>query len=39
VITSGLVNVFTHDIEEALDFYQGVLKLPESFRTPQQRPR
>jgi catechol 2,3-dioxygenase-like lactoylglutathione lyase family enzyme len=34
VITSGLVNVFTHDIEAALDFYQGVLKLPESFRTP-----
>jgi catechol 2,3-dioxygenase-like lactoylglutathione lyase family enzyme len=35
VITSGLVNVFTHDIEAALEFYQGVLKLPESFRTPR----
>jgi len=36
VITSGLVNVFTHDIQAALDFYQGVLKLPESFRTPRE---
>ncbi|MCB0896635.1 MAG: VOC family protein [Nocardioides sp.] len=34
MIVSGLVNVFTQDIEVALDFYQGVLGLPESFRTP-----
>jgi catechol 2,3-dioxygenase-like lactoylglutathione lyase family enzyme len=36
VVTSGLVNVFTHDIEKALGFYQGVLGLPESFRTPRE---
>jgi catechol 2,3-dioxygenase-like lactoylglutathione lyase family enzyme len=36
MITSGLVNVFTRDIERALDFYQGVLGLPESFRTPEE---
>lgn len=36
MITSGLVNVFTQDIESALDFYQGVLGLPESFRTPKE---
>lgn len=36
MITSGLVNVFTHDIDRALGFYQGVLGLPETFRTPQQ---
>jgi catechol 2,3-dioxygenase-like lactoylglutathione lyase family enzyme len=36
VITSGLVNVFTHDMEAALAFYQGVLGLPESFRTPRE---
>jgi catechol 2,3-dioxygenase-like lactoylglutathione lyase family enzyme len=35
VISSGLVNVFTHDIERALAFYQGVLGLPETFRTPR----
>lgn len=35
MITSGLVNVFTHDIQRALDFYQGVLGLRESFRTPK----
>ena len=35
MITSGLVNVFTHDIQRALDFYQAILGLPESFRTPQ----
>ncbi len=34
MISSGLVNVFTHDIERALDFYQGVLGLHETFRTP-----
>ena len=38
MITSGLVNVFTRDIERALTFYQGVLGLPESFRTPQEGP-
>jgi uncharacterized glyoxalase superfamily protein PhnB len=36
VITSGLVNVFTHDIDAALSFYQGVLRLPETFRTPRE---
>ena len=36
MITSGLVNVFTHDIEAALGFYQGVLGLPETFRTPRE---
>ncbi|HET8717227.1 MAG TPA: VOC family protein [Nocardioidaceae bacterium] len=36
MITSGLVNVFTHDIDEALRFYQGVLNLSESFRTPRE---
>lgn len=35
MITSGLVNVFTHDIVRALAFYQGVLGLPETFRAPQ----
>jgi catechol 2,3-dioxygenase-like lactoylglutathione lyase family enzyme len=34
MISSGLVNVFTDDIERALAFYQGTLGLPESFRTP-----
>ena len=34
MITSGLVNVFTADIEASLAFYQGVLGLPETFRTP-----
>jgi catechol 2,3-dioxygenase-like lactoylglutathione lyase family enzyme len=36
VISSGLVNVFTRDIEAALGFYQGVLGLPETFRTPRE---
>ncbi|CAI9407514.1 VOC family protein [Nocardioides sp. T2.26MG-1] len=35
MISSGLVNVFTHDMQAALGFYQGVLALPETFRTPQ----
>lgn len=34
MITSGLVNVFTHDIRTSLAFYQDVLGLPETFRTP-----
>lgn len=34
MITSGLVNVFSHDISAALAFYQEVLGLPETFRTP-----
>ena len=34
MIGSGLVNVFTGDIEASLAFYQGVLGLPETFRTP-----
>ena len=36
MVTSGLVNVFTKDIQRALDFYQGLLGLPESFRTPKE---
>ena len=36
MVTSGLVNVFTRDMRRALDFYQGVLGLPESFRTPKE---
>ncbi len=36
MVTSGLVNVFTHDIEAAVAFYQGVLGLPETFRTPRE---
>lgn len=36
MITSGLVNVFTQDIQAALGFYQGVLQLPETFRTPRE---
>jgi catechol 2,3-dioxygenase-like lactoylglutathione lyase family enzyme len=35
VITSGLVNVFTNDIGSSLGFYQGVLGLGETFRTPR----
>lgn len=35
MITSGLVNVFTHDIQIALEFDQGVLGLTESFRPPR----
>lgn len=34
MIASGLVNVFTSDIARSLAFYQGVLGLRESFRTP-----
>ena len=36
MVTSGLVNVFTRDIGRAVDFYQGVLGLFESFRTPKE---
>jgi len=36
MITSGLVNVFTQDIQAAVDFYQNVLGLPETFRTPRE---
>ncbi|MGI8523218.1 MAG: VOC family protein [Nocardioides sp.] len=35
MIASGLVNLFTHDIGAAVGFYQGVLGLPETFRTPR----
>ena len=35
MVISGLVNVYTRDIRAALEFYQGVLGLPESFRTPK----
>lgn len=34
MIAGGLVNVFTDDIARAMAFYQGVLGLTESFRTP-----
>ncbi|MEQ6900504.1 VOC family protein [Nocardioides sp. YIM 152588] len=34
MITSGLVNVFSDDINASLGFYQGLLGLPETFRTP-----
>lgn len=34
MVTSGLVNLFTRDIDASLAFYQGVLGLPETFRTP-----
>ncbi|WP_114201686.1 VOC family protein [Janibacter anophelis] len=34
MITSGLVNVFTHDVTRALAFYAGDLGLSETFRTP-----
>lgn len=34
MITSGLVNVFTHDVLRALEFYGGRLGLTETFRTP-----
>ncbi len=34
MITSGLANVFTRDIQRALAFYQGMLGLAETFRTP-----
>lgn len=36
MISSGLVNVFTRDLEASLAFYQGVLGLPETFRTPRE---
>jgi catechol 2,3-dioxygenase-like lactoylglutathione lyase family enzyme len=36
MVVSGLVNVFTQDIQEALDFYEVVLGLPETFRTPEE---
>lgn len=36
MITSGLVNVFSSDIDAALGFYQRVLGLPETFRTPRE---
>jgi catechol 2,3-dioxygenase-like lactoylglutathione lyase family enzyme len=36
MITSGLVNVFTADMELALSFYRGVLELPETFRTSRE---
>lgn len=34
MITSGLVNVFTHDVLRSLEFYAGRLGLTETFRTP-----
>jgi catechol 2,3-dioxygenase-like lactoylglutathione lyase family enzyme len=36
MIESGLVNVFTHDIQRSLAFYQGALGLAETFRTPRE---
>ena len=35
-VRAGMVNVFTEEIQDALDFYHGLLGLPESFRTPTQ---
>jgi lactoylglutathione lyase len=34
VITSGLVNLYTRDIEAAIAFYRDLLGLRETFRTP-----
>ena len=34
MITSGLVNVFTHDVTRAMSFYADDLGLSETFRTP-----
>jgi len=34
VITSGLVNLYTGDIEAAIGFYRDLLGLRETFRTP-----
>jgi lactoylglutathione lyase len=34
VITSGLVNLYTRDIEAGVRFYRDVLGLRETFRTP-----
>lgn len=34
MITSGLVNLFTRDIEASVTFYRDVLGLRETFRTP-----
>jgi lactoylglutathione lyase len=34
VITSGLVNLYTDDIEAAVRFYRDLLGLEETFRTP-----
>jgi lactoylglutathione lyase len=35
VITSGLVNLYTHDIETGIGFYRDLLGLQETFRTPE----
>jgi lactoylglutathione lyase len=34
VITSGLVNLYTRDIDASVEFYRDVLGLRETFRTP-----
>ncbi len=34
MITSGLVNLYTRDIEAGIVFYRDLLGLPETFRTP-----
>jgi lactoylglutathione lyase len=34
VITSGLVNLYTHDIDTSVAFYRDLLGLRETFRTP-----
>ncbi len=38
VITSGLVNLYTHDIGAGLGFYRDLLGLEETFRTPTDGP-
>jgi lactoylglutathione lyase len=38
VITSGLVNLYTRDIEAGIGFYRDVLGLRETFRTPTDGP-
>lgn len=35
MITSGLVNLYTRDIDAGIAFYRDLLGLPETFRTPQ----
>ncbi|HLV11510.1 MAG TPA: VOC family protein [Trueperaceae bacterium] len=36
MITSGLVNLYTRDIEAGIRFYRDVLGLRETFRTPRE---
>ncbi|WP_395656771.1 VOC family protein [Nocardioides sp.] len=36
MITSGLVNLYTHDIDASVAFYRDLLGLTETFRTPRE---